>query len=111
MTDAVNVNFWGDDSVPEKERVANWQIFPSDEKNVNKLRDYLLDYYKDDPRAQEGDIIVGGWVVITDEMLEDLAELDVKPWIIEQRPGDTIFIPARSPHLVSCGFPRSFSLN
>lgn len=80
---------------------ASWVIFPSDEHSYRILHTYLEERFKDDPRTKEGDIIHSQWVVITKPMLKELKEVyGLRPWEIEQKPGDSIFIPSRCPHMV-----------
>lgn len=96
MMDAINISLYGG-GIP-----AEWFIFPSDEKSIQLLREYLQELYVDDPRAQEGDVIHGQWVVFTNSMLKDLwMKKGVKPWRFHQHPGDAVYIPSRCPHMVS----------
>ena len=103
VSDAINVVVAEDENVNnEDDREAVWYIFPSDEQSVCNLREYLQEKFKDDQRASEGDIILGGWVVLNDEILKDLKQkTGIRPWIIRQRLGDAVFVPSRCPHMVS----------
>lgn len=94
-------------------RSADWVIFPSDEHSYRILHTYLEEKFKDDPRTREGDIIHSQRVVITKPMLKELKEVyGLRPWEIEQKLGDSIFIPSRCPHMVRCNIViQSFDLH
>lgn len=106
--DAVNVSLSADQSDSSQDPVAVWHIFAA--HDCEKLRTYLDAVYKDDPNRPEGDIIHSQTVFLTDEMLAELdTQVGVRPFVVRQAPGDTVFIPSRCPHQV-CFVPFHCSL-
>lgn len=103
MMDAVNLSLFSAKSSQSSPRdgAAIWHIFPA--SSCEHIRTYLNTKYQNDPNRPPGDPIHGQWAYLTDDMLEELeVQTGVRPWVIYQAPGDTIFIPSRCPHQV-CG--------
>ncbi len=79
---------------------AVWHIF--DPTDLDPLRKYLSkkrtkeDDHTDPVHAQQ--------TYVTEEMLHELADINMRPYKIEQRLGDAVFIPAGCTHQVQ--FPR-----
>lgn len=83
-------------SISNLQHGARWVIFAPED--ASKLATYLkarlkLDNYDTDPiHAQQ--------TFITEDMLRDLAEKDVYPYVINQKSDQAVFIPAGAAHQV-----------
>lgn len=75
---------------------ALWHIFLADD--LGTLRGYL----RSRPgRTRDDDPIHAQNVYLTPPMLDELRELGVRPFMVHQRLGDAVFIPAGCAHQVS----------
>ena len=93
VADAVNLIPW---TYNPAHTSAIWHIFPRN--TVPQLRQYLRDAH---PELQDTDLIQAQTVFLTDRDLDQLARLyKVEPWIVKQRHGDMLFVPAGCPHQV-----------
>ena len=93
VADAVNFVTWTYNS---RHAAAIWHIFPRNTTTAIRiyLRHTRLDLGKQDPIQSQS-------VYLTNSDLEQLAlRHKVAPWIIHQRMGDMLFIPAGCPHQV-----------
>ena len=76
---------------------AIWHIFPAHSQAA--LRGFLHDKF---PNFGSRDPIHSQIVYLSEAMLRELRECSgVAPWVIEQRVGDMVFIPAGCAHQVS----------
>ncbi|RDX40357.1 hypothetical protein OH76DRAFT_1334227, partial [Lentinus brumalis] len=93
VTDAINLLPWCAD---RKGAAAVWHIFAAE--SAPKLREFLLEYDAD-PSAP--DPIHSQRFYLSDPMISELStKKGVRPWIIYQRYGDAVFIPAGCAHQV-----------
>ena len=93
VADAVNFVTW---TFNPEATAAVWHIFPR--HTVAEVRKYLQ---ATRPELQGLDPIQAQLVYLTDSDLEKLARgHKVAPWVVHQRAGDMLFIPAGCPHQV-----------
>lgn len=109
LMDAMNMSLFGAESEStsphNSDDVAVWHIFPAN--SCDKLRSYLNAKFLNNPDRPPGDIIHAQWVFFTEEMLAELDDqTGVRPWVIHQAPGATVFIPSRCPHQVCFIIPK-----
>ena len=98
VADAVNLIPW---TYNPSLTSAIWHIFPR--HTLPQLRQFLRDAH---PELQDRDPIQAQAAFLTDRDLDQLAQIyKVVPWIIKQRAGDMLFIPAGCPHQVRPGLP------
>ena len=93
VADAVNFVTW---TFNPQLTAAIWHIFPRQTDTL--VRKYL---WETRPELRGHDPIQAQLVYLTDADLEKLAaRYKVAPWIVHQRAGDMLFIPAGCPHQV-----------
>ena len=94
VTDALNLMVW---SATPSVAAALWHIFPA--QSVGTLCQFLRETHDD---LQSCDPIHVQSVYLSEAMLSDLAlRYNVRPWVVHQRVGDVVFIPAGCAHQVS----------
>ena len=106
VADAVNFVTW---TINAQHTAAIWHIFPR--HTVTNVRKYLQETH---PELEGLDPIQAQLAYLTDTDLEILAmRYKVAPWVVHQRAGDMLFIPAGCPHqvfivahiIISCSHP------
>ena len=99
VTSAVNIMLYAADFADGRSGGALWHIFPI--STLPSLRDFL----RNEPTIgfrEPGDPIHNQGIYLTPTLLRLLAEKhDIRPFIIHQKPGDAIFIPAGCAHQVT----------
>ncbi|KAG9310629.1 hypothetical protein JVU11DRAFT_9197 [Chiua virens] len=96
VADAINVMTWAESQPDGSPGSALWHIFPACTAPV--VRRFLTTI----PHAANIDSIQSQHYYLTPRMLRTLAEqYNVHPFVIYQKPGDAVFIPAGCPHQVS----------
>jgi hypothetical protein len=94
LTDAVNLMLWA--NMQNGEPAALWHIFRPQDAEV--LRKFLI---QDMGFQGAGDPIHSQLFYLTPRTLERLHELhNIRPYMIYQRPGEAIYIPAGAAHQV-----------
>lgn len=96
VTSAVNLMLWAQcqDGTPGW---AVWHLFPREASPI--LRKFLVEDVGCDP--ENGDPIHSQKICMTAELLERLqAKYNVRPYVVHQRPGQAVFIPAGCAHQV-----------
>ena len=102
VADAVNFVTW---TFNAQLTAAIWHIFPRE--TVTQIRKYL---WETRPELRGHDPIQAQLVYLTDTDLEELAaHYKVAPWIVHQRAGDMLFIPAGCAHQVWNNAPVTLS--
>lgn len=94
VSDAWNINLYG---FPSSEP-AIWLMFRRNQAEALAHALRKLDRLKGISR--DGNPILQHRVFLTDTDLEFLAKEGIRPYVIHQRPGEMIFIPAGCPHQV-----------
>ncbi|KAI0714472.1 hypothetical protein C8T65DRAFT_573338 [Cerioporus squamosus] len=101
VTCAVNILSWTSSGDLEATG-AEWYIF--DPRDLEQLRVYLRSKRPPDFKPRSGDIedpVHAQQTFVDEEMLGELASMGVRPYKIQQRLGDAVFIPAGAAHQVS----------
>lgn len=98
VADAVNVMVYAGKHVSGADGHATWQVFsPND---TDRIRQYMREHHPD-LKEVAGDPIHNQSVYLTPDMLNELAtEYHVCPYVVHQRVGEAVFIPAGSAHQV-----------
>ncbi|RPD78442.1 hypothetical protein L226DRAFT_457378 [Lentinus tigrinus ALCF2SS1-7] len=96
VASAVNMLPWTSSGNPD-ETGAEWYIF--DPSDLGPLRVYLRTKHGADD--QDADPIHAQQTFVDEDMLAELALHGIRPYKIEQRLGDVVFIPAGAAHQVS----------
>jgi len=94
VSDAWNINLYG---TPAGDP-AIWLIFPR--KQLGELARALRELDSRKGISREGNAALQHRIFLKDSDLEFLAEKGIRPYIIYQRPGDMVFIPAGCAHQV-----------
>ena len=95
ITDALNLMVWAAKLPDGSPGYAIWHIFPA------AISDILRQFLREEGFTDLGDLIHLQMVYVTPIMLKRLfAKHRVKPYVICQRPGDAVFIPAGCAHQV-----------
>ena len=98
VADAVNVMVYAGKHISGVDGYATWQIFSPDDTPY--IRKYLRERHPN-LKAMAGDPIHNQSIYLTPDMLDDLAtEYHVCPYVVRQRVGEAVFIPAGSAHQV-----------
>ena len=94
VTDAHNLMVW---ATNPREAGAVWHVFPAESRAT------LQEYLRSLPKCKgEVDPILAQTTYLTQSDLENLErDHGVTPWVIEQRVGEQVFIPAGCPHQVA----------
>ncbi|KAI0689523.1 hypothetical protein C8T65DRAFT_588583 [Cerioporus squamosus] len=101
VTCAINILPWTSSGDPEATG-AEWYIF--DPHDLEQLRTYLRSKRPPDVKLGSGDIedpLHAQQTFIDEQMLGELASRGIRPYKIQQRLGDAVFIPAGAAHQVS----------
>lgn len=97
ITDTVNIMMWSAEDDTESSGVAIWHIFPP--QSSDRIRQFLWE--GDNFSTEQGDPIHLQSLSLTPKLLLRLAvEHRVHPYIIYQKPGEAVFIPAGCAHQV-----------
>ncbi|KAI0755727.1 hypothetical protein C8Q74DRAFT_1305164 [Fomes fomentarius] len=99
ITSAVNIMVYSSPSLEapsDDNDGAEWLIFLAED--TQKLCEYAKEHFE---WARDVDPIHAQKIFITSTMIQELAVRGVRPFIIRQRVGEAVFIPAGCPHQVS----------
>jgi hypothetical protein len=98
LTDAVNIMIWAGKCSDGSPGYALWHIFPAE------VADILRRFLREEGLSEAGgDLIHTQKIYVNSSMLGRLYEKHgVRPYIIYQRPGEAVFIPAGCAHQVRC---------
>lgn len=97
ITSAVNLMLWASDLPDGRPGYALWHIFtPKDSITLRAyLRKHVINGVQDPIHSQN--------IYLTPQILQNLeAAHSIKPYIIRQKTGDLVCIPAGCAHQVSC---------
>lgn len=83
---------------------AEWYLFPADSSAI------LRQYIKDKGKTYSGDPIHSGTVCLSEDDIDELKERGVRPWVVQQRAGEAVFVPSGCPHQVLINLPSFLSL-
>ncbi|KAI0689322.1 hypothetical protein C8T65DRAFT_588767 [Cerioporus squamosus] len=98
VADAVNIMTYAGMTSTGTSGFATWHIFRRDDRTA--IRKYLTRRKRRSRKA--GDPIHNQDTYLTPGMLQKLGEeYGVQPYVVQQYPGDAVFIPAGCPHQVS----------
>jgi JmjC domain, hydroxylase len=96
LTDAVNIMLWAGLCSDGSPGYALWHLYPPQVANI--LRQFFREEGFDE---KAGDFIHGQRIYVNFAMQQRLYEkYGVKPYVIRQRPGEAVFIPAGWAHQV-----------
>ena len=96
LTDAVNIMLWAGRCYDGSPGYALWHLYPP--RMANILRQFFKEEGLDEGA---GDFIHSQRIYVTSAMHEHIyKKYGVKPYVIRQRPGEAVFIPAGWAHQV-----------
>ena len=94
-TSAMNLMVYCHDPRAGQATGATWTIFAREDAPA--LRKFLSDIHGNDER----DLCHAQRVFVNTDMLLQLSKIGIKPFVVNQQPGQVVFIPAGCPHQVS----------